>query len=220
MAFGKRSVLIIEEDEVTLAQWLGVLRAAGISGAGERTVQAAGWYLSVQNWARAPFDCVLLGVSRANSPELRALEQLFALDPPPIIGAVSARVDNALAMALARRGICLLTKPVQPVVLLDLVAQRPRFPSTGDASAAPSSLSAYADAFGFSRRERQVLECCVIGHGREETAELLGIAVGSVHRIWGRILARTGHATQDAVLRHIIRQLADIPARRTTALAS
>jgi DNA-binding CsgD family transcriptional regulator len=106
-----------------------------------------------------------------------------------------------------------LAKPVQPRHLLEFVRelQLEQVPSS-QSSLAGRSVKTYADAFGLSERERQVLDYCIAGYGRKEIAAALGIGVGSIHRLWGRILARTGNSTQDGVLTQLIRHVAQLPA--------
>jgi DNA-binding CsgD family transcriptional regulator len=122
---------------------------------------------------------------------------------------------------LQRRSIAFLFKPVTSSELLTLISnltERPKqqliLPRTN------GGVNGYATAFHLTRRERAVLDHCIAGLGREETAAQLGISIGTVHRTWMRILARTGNATQDALLRQLIRHVAEVPIRATTSVPS
>lgn len=216
-----RRVLVVETDALTMSRWLGVLDAAGIEAVGERTLREARRHFARANWQKRPFDCVLLELLSSDGLALDVVDDLTGLQPAPRIGVASDSVDNALAIILMRRSISLLVKPIQPSQLLECVVEmhsQHLSPQLG--SAGHRSVASYSDAFGLSRRERQVLERCIAGYSRGEVAAALGIGVGSVHRLWGRILARTGNASQDGVLRQVIRHVAELSPTSCRAMAS
>lgn len=212
MGPAKQRVLVVEGDELTLRRWLGAFARAEIEAIGERTLHAARAHLAKAACAERPFDCVLLELRLSDGSGLELLDELSKLEPAPSVGMLSSGVDNVRALTLMQRGIALLVKPISPGQLLEVVSElllrrlaRPVF------QLGYRSVRSYADAFNLSERERRVLDHCVAGHGREETAAALGIGAGSVHRLWQRILARTGNATQDSVLRQVIRHVTGGP---------
>ena len=166
---------------------------------------------------RKTFDVVLTEISLPDGSGLDLLENIAAIEPAPPIAVISAHLDNQLAMILHRRSIAFLFKPVTLNDLLTLISDPLQSPEQQLLMPrGRASVDAYATAFQLTRRERGVLDHCVAGLGREETAAALGISVGTVHRTWLRILARTGNTTQDALLRRLIRYLAEVPIRAST----
>jgi DNA-binding NarL/FixJ family response regulator len=212
MGPAKQRVLIVEGDPMTLRRWRGALARADIEAEGERTLHGARTRLGAAVQREQPFDCVLLELSLSDGSGLELLDELASTEPAPGVGVVSSSVDNVRALTLMQRGVAFLLKPISPGQLLELVSELrlrrlgPRLLQRGY-----RSVRSYADAFDLSERERSVLALCVAGLGREETAAALGIGPGSVHRLWQRILARTGNATQDSVLRQVIRHVAGGP---------
>jgi FixJ family two-component response regulator len=218
MGPAKQRVLVIEGDEMTLRRWLGALARADIEAVGEHTLHGARTHLGAAAWREEPFDCVLLDLRLSDGSGLELLGALDSLEPAPGVGIVSSSVDNIRALTLVRRGIAFLLKPISPGQLIELVSElRLRQLAPLLFPLGYRSVRSYADAFGLSERERRVLDHCVAGHGREETAAALGIGAGSVHRLWQRILARTGNATQDSVLRQVIRHVTGGPDLESTS---
>lgn len=208
----KQRVLVIEGEGTTLRRWLDALARADIEGVGAHTLHGARMQLRTAAWREEPFDFVLVELRLSDGSGLELLDELDNLEPAPGVGIVSSSVDNIGALRLARRGIAFLLRPISPGQLIELVSElRLRRLAPMLFPLGYRSVRSYADAFGLSERERRVLDHCIAGHGREETAAALGIGAGSVHRLWQRILARTGNATQDSVLRQVIRHVTGGP---------
>jgi len=219
VAQSKTRVLIVDDDSLLLSRWQRACSRSGVEVIAASSLREARKQLDLH--ARRPFDCVLTEVTLPDGSGLDLLEDLRTLETRPSLAIVSGHVDNPLALILHRRSIAFLSKPLALTDLLTLIndlalSRKPQ----ALLRVGINAVSAYAAAFQLTRREREVLDHCVAGFGREETAAALGISVGTVHRTWLRILARTGNATQDATLRHLIRHIAEVPIDATTAAPS
>ncbi|HEY6984020.1 response regulator transcription factor [Reyranella sp.] len=183
----KGVVHVVEDDEAMRESLVAVLGDAGYDVRAHAHAEA---FLARADAAAA--GCVVSDIRMPGMDGLALLRRLRDEGRALPLLLITGHGDVALAVAAMKAGaVDFLEKPFEPGRLLAAVedALKTHGSRTGEDQAAQA---ARRQLEALTPREREVLECLVVGHSNKDTANLLGVSPRTVEFHRAHLMDKTG----------------------------
>lgn len=189
-------VLVVDDEPHTVRQYRSYLRDSGSRVRAVDSIDRAETAIKEAAERGATFDLVLLDLVLEDGHGLSLLPALLALKPQPTIAVVSGYLDAETTLDLMPDCSVILPKPATRNDVLRLLEMaRNETKLSGE-----TLVEEFATRHALSPQQARLLECAITRRTAEEAAEIVGVAVGTVHSYWHRIAEKLGCRTRrDAV---------------------
>ena len=198
------SFLVVEDDEPVRRMIARVLRQHG-------TVEQVATLVAARRELRdRQYHGVIIDVDLPDGNGLDVIEHAQRRSPASYILVLTGTTDHGVIKRVHAEGAFYLLKPADAKALETFVAESRKRRDVGRRRS-KVTLQRWAEDYGLSSKETELLELGIEGVPREEISRIRGVQPNTVKKQIQLLLQKTGDDTFEAAVRSLLREALDEP---------